>query len=188
MLHARGAVAFEGRPYIEQRKPEDGPLFATQSGKIELSSPILKQLGSDPLPRYTPVVDPPLGYFRLIYGRAPVHSFARSENNAVLDALMPENEVWVNEVTARDLRLDDQQRVILENQDGVKSLPVRVRVTKGLRRDCAYMVHGFGHQSPQLRRAYHRGASDTHLMTRVQVDPLMGGTGMRVNFVRILTA
>ncbi len=188
VLHARGAVGFEGRPYIEQRKTEDGPLFPTQSGKIELASAILKQLGYDPLPRYTPVTDPPSGYFRLIYGRAPVHSFARSQNNAVLDALMPENEVWVNEVAARDLRLDDQQRVILENQDGVKSLPIRVRVTKGIRRDCAYMVHGFGHQSPQLKRAYHRGASDTQLMTRVQVDPLMGGTGMRVNFVRILTA
>jgi len=188
VLHARGAVAFEGRPYIEQRKTEDGPLFPTQSGKIELSSPLLKQLGADPLPRFTPVEDPPLGYFRLLYGRTPVHSFARSQNNAVLDALMAENEVWVNDVAARDLGLGDQQRVILENQDGVRSLPVRVRVTKGIRRDCAYMVHGFGHQSPQLRRAYHRGASDTHLMTRVQVDPLMGGTGMRVNFVRILVA
>jgi hypothetical protein len=26
--------------------------------------------------------------------------------------------------------------------------------------------------------------SDTELMTRVKIDPIMGGTGMRVNFVR----
>jgi thiosulfate reductase/polysulfide reductase chain A len=48
------------------------------------------------------------------------------------------------------------------------------------------MVHGFGQQAPGLRKANGRGASDTGLITRVAVDPLMGGTGMRVNFVRPL--
>jgi thiosulfate reductase/polysulfide reductase chain A len=186
-LGAIGAVAFEGRPYIENRLPEDGPLFPTESGKIELYSPMLKQLGFDPLPRYVPVAGPPLGYFRLIYGRAPVHSFARTQNNAVLDALMPENEAWINPQAAKDAGVSEGQRVVLENQDGARSLPVRVRVTPGIRRDCLYMVHGFGHQSRALRLAYHKGASDTTLMTRVQVDPIMGGTGMRVNFVRVLT-
>jgi len=187
-LLTRGAVAFSGRPYIDDRLPEDGPLFPTQSGKIELFSPLLKQLGFDPLPRYTPVDEPPVGYFRLIYGRAPVHSFARSQNNAWLDALMDENTAWINEDAARDLRLTDGQEVVLENQDGVKSLPIRVRITQGIRRDCLYMVHGFGHESKRLKLAYHRGASDTELMTRVKVDPIMGATGMRVNFVRVLKA
>lgn len=187
-LRTRGAIALEGRPYIEDRLPEDGPLFPTKSGKIELYSLMLKQMGFDPLPRYTPVMDPPLGYFRLIYGRAPVHSFARSENNAVLDALMDENEAWINVDAARDLALREGERVVLENQDGAKSLPVRVRITPGIRRDCLYLVHGFGHESPRLKRAYHRGASDTSLMTRVKVDPIMGGTGMRVNFVRAVKA
>ncbi|MGE5204666.1 MAG: molybdopterin-containing oxidoreductase family protein [Chlamydiota bacterium] len=185
-LAVRGALAFPGHPYIEDRTPADGPLFATPSGKIELYSSTLKQLGADPMPRYTPVTDPPLGYFRLIYGRAPVHSFARSQNNKVLDALMAENAVWINADAARDLRLEDDDRVTLQNQDGATSLPVEVRVTPGIRRDCVYMVHGFGHESRKLRRAYHRGASDTELMTRVNIDPLMGGTGMRVNFVRVL--
>ncbi len=185
-LNVRGAVSFEGRPYIEDRKPVDGPLFPTQSGKIELYSPMLKQLGFDPLPRYTPVADPPIGWFRLLYGRAAVHSFARSQNNAWLDALMPENAVWINSDVARDLRLEEGESIVLENQDGAKSLPVHVRVTPGIRRDCVYMVHGFGHQSRALHLAYHRGASDTQLMTRVGVDPIMGGTGMRVNFVRVL--
>lgn len=184
-LRARGAVSFPGRPYIEDRLPADGPLFGTGSGKIELYSPMLKQLGFDPLPRYTPVVDPPSGSFRLLYGRAPVHSFARSENNAWLNSLMPENQVWINSDAARDLRLEEGQEVILENQDGVRTLPVRVRITPGIRRDCVYMAHGFGHESKALRRAYHKGASDTQLMTRIAIDPLMGGTGMRVNFVRV---
>ncbi|HVP55547.1 MAG TPA: molybdopterin-dependent oxidoreductase [Candidatus Eisenbacteria bacterium] len=186
VLRVRGAVAFEGRPYIEDRLPEDGPLFPTESGKIELYSPMLKELGIDPLPRFAPVENPPVGYFRLIYGRTPVHSFTRTQNNARLDSLVSENEVWINTDAAMSLGFREAQRVVLENSEGVKSLPVLMRITEGIRPDCAYMVHGFGHESPKLQRAYHRGASDTELMTKVQVDPIMGGTGMRVIFVRIL--
>ena len=113
-----------------------------------------------------------------------MHSFARTQNNATLHGLMPENEVWLHTTPAQELGLKDGDRVRLENADGVTSLPVRVRVTEGIRDDCAYMVHGFGQRSKSLRRARDRGASDTQLMTRVKVDPLMGGTGMRVNFVR----
>ena len=185
-LRARGAVTFEGRPYIEDRLPEDGPLFPTPSGKIELYSTTLKQAGFDPLPRYIPVADPPLGTFRLLDGRTPVHSFARTQNNALLGSLEAENVVWINAASARTLGLREAQRVVLENQDGVKSLPITLRVTEGIRRDCVFMVHGFGQQGEGMRRAYRRGASDTGLMTRVQVDPIMGATGMRVNFVRIL--
>ncbi len=185
-LRARGVVAFAGRPYLEDRLPDDGPLFPTASGKIELYSTSLKQAGFDPLPQYTSIADPPLGQFRLLDGRSPVHSFARTQNNALLHSLDSENEVWINATAARNLGLRDAQRVILENQDGARSLPVRLHVTEGIRRDCAYMAHGFGQQGEGMRRAYRRGASDTGLMTRVQVDPIMGATGMRVNFVRIL--
>jgi thiosulfate reductase/polysulfide reductase chain A len=62
-----------------------------------------------------------------------------------------------------------------------------VRVTEAIRGDCAYLVHGFGQRSRWLTRAK-GGASDTQLMSRVEVDPLMGGTGMRVSFVRPVKA
>lgn len=97
---------------------------------------------------------------------------------------MPENEVWFAAQTAREFGVKDGERVILENADGVRSQAVRVKVTEGIRRDCAYLVHGFGQMSGSLTRAFGRGASDTSLMTRVSVDPLTGATGMRVNFVR----
>jgi len=45
------------------------------------------------------------------------------------------------------------------------------------------MVHGFGRTRKQLTRTYGRGADDNALMTRVKIDPIMGGTGMRGNFV-----
>jgi thiosulfate reductase/polysulfide reductase chain A len=36
-----------------------------------------------------------------------------------------------------------------------------------------------------LRRAYLKGASDAQMMSRYRTDPLMGGTGMNVNFVTL---
>ena len=187
-LRALGAVSFDGKPYIDDRSESDGPLFPTQSGKIELVSSVMKDLNLDALPKYEPVDDPPAGYLRFIYGRAPVHSFSRSENNAWLDDLMAENPVWINDDVAQRASLHDGQSVILENQDRVQSPPVTLRVTPAIRRDVAYTVHGFGPQASGLKKAYHHGFSDTALMTRIAVDPLMGGTGMRVNFVRILPA
>jgi thiosulfate reductase/polysulfide reductase chain A len=183
-LRARGAAAFPGQPYLEDREPGEESPFETGSGKIELYSQELADLGADPLPRYSAPAAPPEGYLRLIYGRAPVHSFARSQNNRALHALMAENDAWVHTSVARSLGLRTGDRVVLENADGVKSPPVTLRVTEGIRSDCLYTVHGFGEGSASLRLASGRGASDTALMTRVAVDPLMGGTGMRVNFVR----
>jgi hypothetical protein len=60
-----------------------------------------------------------------------------------------------------------------------------VRATEAIRGDCVYLVHGFGHTSKMLPRALGRGASDAELITRYQIDPLMGGTGMNVNFVTL---
>jgi thiosulfate reductase/polysulfide reductase chain A len=38
-----------------------------------------------------------------------------------------------------------------------------------------------------MKRCFGRGVSDTQLITNVLVDPLMGGTGMRSNFVTFVT-
>jgi thiosulfate reductase/polysulfide reductase chain A len=169
---------------------EDGvePSFPTPSGKIEFYSTQLQQAGFDPVPKYRRPADPPPGAFRLLFGRAPVHSFGRTQTNPVLHEMMPENEVWVNANVARRYGLRTGDRVRLKNQDGVLSLPVPVRATQAIRGDCVYLVHGFGHTSKMLRRARGRGASDAQLVTRYEIDPLMGGTGMNVNFVTLEAA
>jgi len=86
------------------------------------------------------------------------------------------------------LGIDNDWYIWLMNQDGVTSeFPVRVRVTERIRWDSVYMVHGFGHARKEMKRCFGRGASDTQLITKVLVDPVMGGTGMRGNFVTFLT-
>jgi thiosulfate reductase/polysulfide reductase chain A len=111
-------------------------------------------------------------------------------NNRLLAEPYPENEVWVNAEVARALPglaepLKDGDRVFLVNQDGARAGPVRAKVTQRIRGDCVYLVHGWGQTARRLRYAYGRGASDAELVTRTKVDPIMGGTGMNVNFVRL---
>ena len=62
---------------------------------------------------------------------------------------------------------------------------MRAKVTQRIRGDCVYLVHGWGQTARRLGYAYGRGASDAELVTRYAVDPIMGGTGMSVNFVRL---
>ncbi len=158
--------------------------FYTNTGKIELYSTALEAEGFDPFPVYTAHPEPPAGYYHLNYGRAPMHTFSRTANNPNLTDLMNENAVWVNPKVAKEWGLKKGELVYLQNQDGIVSdFPVKVRVTERIRFDSVYIVHGFGHKDKKLKRAYGKGVSDSQLITRVLMDPIMGGTGMRGNFV-----
>ena len=182
-LRRRGVVRGAAQPiYFEDGVPAE---FGTPSGRIEFYSTQLRDKGFDPVPRYTRPVPPPPGAFRLLFGRAPVHSFGRTQSNPILAEMMEENEVWVNADVARRAGLASGTRVRLRNQDGVVSHRVRVKATERIRPDCVYIVHGFGHTATRLRRTFGKGASDAQLVTRYATDPLMGGTGMNVNFVTI---
>jgi thiosulfate reductase/polysulfide reductase chain A len=162
--------------------------FSTDSGKIELYSKYIEQAGFDPLPKYTVHEEPSEGYYRLIYGRTPQHTFGRTSNNPNLTDLMHENTAWVNPKVSKAWGLVTGQYIWLKNQDGVISnFKIKVRVTERIRWDSVYMVHGFGHGQKQMKRCFGQGASDTQLITKVLTDPLMGGTGMRSNFVTFVT-
>ncbi|HID21232.1 MAG TPA: nitrate reductase, partial [Planctomycetaceae bacterium] len=188
-LKQKGVILGKRVPVCEEEGLE--LRFNTSSGKIELYSEVLKAAGFHPLPEYTPPDEPPPGMFRLLFGRAPVHTFGRTANNRFLSQVYDQNEVWVNTEALRSLpQFADREpktgdRVVLVNQDGVRSDPVMLRLTQRIRGDCVYMVHGFGHTARGLRFARGRGASDSQLITRYKTDPIMGGTGMNVNFVRI---
>ena len=179
-----GVKTFE-REYDDIYFAEDEDVqFFTNTGKIELYSTALEAEGFDPIPKYTPHEEPPEGFYRLIYGRAPMHTFSRTSNNPNLTALMHENAVWINPKVAKVWGIKNEQYIWLKNQDGVKSdFPVKARITERIRWDSVYIVHGFGHADKRLTRCYGKGASDAKLITKVLLDPIMGGTGMRGNFV-----
>jgi thiosulfate reductase/polysulfide reductase chain A len=153
--------------------------FNTPSGKIELYSKLLADYGYDPMPRYTPPEEAPEGFYRLIYGRGPAHTFGRTTNNPLLFELMPENTVWVNPRTAIEHKLSNGNYIKLKNQDGVTSNRIRIRITERIGPNAVFMVHGFGHTSRNMRLTQGVGADDASLMTNVKIDPISGGTGMR---------
>lgn len=162
--------------------------FKTKTGKIELYSTALEENGFDPLPNYTVHPDPPKNFYRLNYGRAPMHTFSRTANNQNLSELMNENNLWVHPSIADEWKLFNGQEVWLKNQDGImSSFSIKIRITERIHPSMVYMVHGFGHANSKLSRAHGKGINDNELITNIMLDPIMGGTGMRGNFVTFIT-
>jgi len=194
---------------VTKNVPED-KLYGYEHIKkpIHLYSKKLASLGFDPVPKYVRHPQPKKGYFRLIYGRAPVHTFTRTAINKYLLELVPENPVYMHPNTAKKLGLKANDKVILINDKGVRSLPATVKITPTLREDCFYTYYGFGRRderdvkslrigykyNPSLKLGkkanlnshfHRRGFSTTVLTSHIKIDPIMGGTGLRNIFVRV---
>ncbi len=170
--------------------------FNTNTGKIELYSTDFADWGYDPLPVYKDHGEPPAGFFRLIYGRLPMHTFGRTLNNPYLAELRSEPVLWVHPKVARIYDIENGQEVWLKNFKGkVSSFGIKVRVTERIRHDSVFLPHGFGNKGrifvngkvEEMSRTYGRGISDSEMVYKVEKDPVTGGTGMRNNFVTILT-
>ena len=183
VLRKKGAVTGKAQPiYVEDGAPL---AFDTPSHKIELFSDRLKSAGFDPMPQFRPPEEPPEGMFRLLSGRAPVHSFGRTVNNRLLSDCYPENEVWLNDKICVERGIRDKQKVVLVNNDGVRSNPVKVKKTRRIRPDCVYLVHGFGRKQAKMEFAFNKGANDTDLMTKDKTDPLIGSKALNITFVKV---
>lgn len=185
-LREQGTITRRGRPYFADYERFNRNPLGTPSGKIEIYSERFAEAGFDPMPTYEPTEEPPDGSYRLLYGRSPVHTFARTHNNAVLMDQHGENEVWLATKEAERLGIANGDYVYLENDAGVREGPVKAAVTERIRHDCVYIVHGFGHKAPLMRLANGRGASDTALQSSYTLDPISGGAGLRNNFVRVV--
>ncbi|MCP4294742.1 MAG: molybdopterin-dependent oxidoreductase [Proteobacteria bacterium] len=178
-----GVINIPGEPYL---KEDEEYHFKTRSGKIELYSNRLERLGLDPVPEYKPPQPGKTGYYRLLYGRTPVHTMSRTQNNAWLHHEAPENCLWIHPEVAKKLNIEEGQQVRLENQGRVKSgTTLKAKITIGIRQDCVYMEAMYGSPSELLKNAFKSGVSDGSLMTDRSKDPLVGTVGLRNNFVQI---
>jgi len=172
-------------PYLD---PAHDFEWHTPSHKVELMSQQLADHGFAPLPVHSPEPVPKPGWFRLLYGRSPLHTFGRTQNNEVLFDIDPTNCVWLNPCCAGALGVKPGDAVMVENDRGQLTGPLPLRVTDRVQKHTVYMVHGFGHRSSKLRLACCSGGSDTDVITNYAVDPITGSTGMRVQFVKIRPA
>jgi len=159
--------------------------FHTPSGKIELYSQPLADAGFDPLPSFAAQPRPPRGSLRLLYGRSPLHSFGRTQNNPILADVARGNCLWLNPRCAAALGVTHGGPVMVRNEHGDETGPMPARVTERMPEKTAYMVHGFGHRSKRLKIACCTGGNDTDVIHDYVVDPISGATGMRTQFITI---
>ena len=94
---------------------------------------------------------------------------------------MFQNEVCIEMDLPANVENGDYVR--LGSPTGAVSNQVRVRVTERIGPESVFMAHGFGHKSKRLRLTSGVGADDASLMSNIKIDPIMGGTGMRANYV-----
>jgi thiosulfate reductase/polysulfide reductase chain A len=155
----KGFVALTDKAIYWDR--ENGLKFKTDSGKIELVSPLLEKAGFPSFPPYTPVPAPPEGHLRLSVGRCAVHTHVSTQNNFYLNELVPENELWIHPQAAARQGIKDGATV--EIASPVATSKVRAKVTDFIHPEMVFMLHGFGKTVPAQTRCYLKGASDALL-------------------------
>jgi thiosulfate reductase/polysulfide reductase chain A len=179
-LKRNGVYVGQGFPkYGTTLKPEHR--FITKSGKIELYSERLQEAGFSPLPVYVPPPPVPEGKFRLIVGRRAYFTHANSTNLSWLNALEPENSLWLHPVAAGRLGISDGSR--LEVSSAVGTVQMKARVTQEIRPDCVFMLHGYGKRS-QWQRLATQGASDAALLESAW-DRISGNASLHETFVKV---
>lgn len=177
------SIKAEGGIHIQ---PGKSPFELPDDFQVQLFNEEIAAAGFPGAPTYKPVENVPAGYARLLYGRAPVHTFNRSQNNVWLNQQMPTNPVWLNDEAATKMGLKDGDTVGFINSEGVKSRTTTiVKVTPGIRKDCVYMYHGYGTANPLMTTAAGKGVDDQSLITKIAIDPETGCHGMRNNFVKL---
>jgi anaerobic selenocysteine-containing dehydrogenase len=124
--------------------------FRTPSGKVELYSERLKNLGYNPLPSYrepdegqvsTPDVARSYPLILTSGARVLEYVHSRLRNLPRLRQLVPEPWVEIHPETARELGIRDGEEVVVESPRG--GIEVKARITQGLHPQVIRIPHGW---------------------------------------------
>jgi thiosulfate reductase/polysulfide reductase chain A len=177
---SKGFVPLTDKQILWDR--QDGIKFKTPSGRIEFVSTLLEEHGYKSFPAYEPMASPPEGFFRLIVGRCAVHTHVSTQNNPILNEMIPENVLWVHPNGAKNAGVRDGEMVEVSSEQGTQK--IRAHVTEQIHPEAVFMLHGFGRQVPVQTRSYQKGANDNVLLRNVS-DPIGGSPGLHETFVSI---
>ncbi|MBI3734231.1 MAG: hypothetical protein HY259_12370, partial [Chloroflexi bacterium] len=152
--------------------------FATPSGKAELfaKSLIGKKDATgkavDPLPVYTPRDWLPDEKFPLysINWKEASHTHTRTQNNALLLDIKPDNPLIIHPDTAAKYGIANGDEVWVESPYG--KVKAKAKLSKRMHREVVGLQHGFGHFALG-KKAAGRGTTDTNLRP-TKADPLSG--------------
>jgi len=168
--------------------------FATTTGKVQLYVKDLDELyekeGDEfsPMPIYKDVIAPKKDEFRMLFGRTPHHSHARTMNNWILLELQDDTPIWMNPKDAKYLGFKNGDMVKLVNTDtGFTSHPEALKVTKRIKDGSVFVHHGFGHQTKAWSRGFDKGTSENDFISD-GIDPISGAAAFHNGFVKVVRA
>ncbi len=174
--------------WTDPKGPSYGvPTFQTPSGKIELFCKRVEAAGSDPLPAYSPPSALPreTDAFRLVQGRDAAHTGTATQNNSYLHELSPENRLWISATRAARMGVKSGDLLVVTSNAG--EINIRAMVVEGIHPEAVFTTHGFGHNVPAQRLAYHKGVSDNGL-TSESMERVAGGAASGETVVRVRRA
>ena len=125
---------------------------------------------ADVLPKWRPKREQiseeyPYYYMTFIPG---IHKRNTTENNRILNEIMPTNSAILNPALARKLGVSEGQTVRVRSRVGVIQLPAHLSETIGP--DAVMVAHGFGHRSRLLGAAGGKGVRDGDLVPDASID------------------
>lgn len=163
---------------------EEGTDFSwnTPSGKIELFSSTLDNVGFSGVPVWQEPPAPADDQFYLLTGKVAQSTQFATQNNQLLHKYSDEPRLWINDAVAAEKGLKDGDWVTVKSSVG--EAHIRLLVTKGIRPDCVYLTPGYGHLSKGLTVAYGLGASDS-VLHETYTDPISGSQALTQTFVTV---
>ncbi len=184
-LEKKGSVSLTDKPIWWDRMKD--LKFKTPSKKIELVSSRLADSNIESFKPYQSPQKPDDGYYRLAFGRSPVHTHGRTQNNPVLSEIMPENQLWLNAAEAAKLGIAHGDLVQVTSSDGSHSGTINAFVTDFIHPESVFMVHGFGRKVPWQTRGYNKGLGDYRFETGLLdvYDPVGGANSLMECFVKV---
>jgi thiosulfate reductase/polysulfide reductase chain A len=184
-LQKKGSVSLTDKPVWWDRMQD--LKFKTPSKKIELVSSRLAESNIESFKPYESPKKPDNGHYRLAFGRSPVHTHGRTQNNPVLSEIMPENQLWINEQEASKMGVSNGDRVQVTSSDGSHSGTINAYVTEFIHPESVFMVHGFGRKVPWQTRGYNKGLADYRFEVGLLdvYDPVGGANSLMECFVKV---
>jgi anaerobic selenocysteine-containing dehydrogenase len=172
--------------------------FPTPSGKVELYSSTLRELGYDPLPYYeenpeTPVSAPEIARdYPLILitgGRHVVYFHSLGRQIPWLREIEPDPHLEIHPETATQLGVKDGDWVWIETPRGKGRIRMRAELTEAV---CPQAVHAPSHWwFPDIKKADH-GCWDSNINALMSndppYDPICGATPLRGSLCRVYKA
>ncbi len=160
----------------------EGRIFKTKSKKIEVYNERYQQMDVAPMPVYQSPQKGAANSFRLVVGRNAYFTHCTTQNNALLNELMPENALWMHPKAAKKRQISEGDVVRVTSPVGEAEL--RATLKQGIREDTVYMASGFGVLSKALRNIAGKGACIADLIED-QADTLSGNMAMHETFVQV---